>query len=618
MSVDSSFDAKERVRQAIDIVDLVGSYLQLRREGRAFKALCPWHDDTRPSLQINPERQSFKCFVCDIGGDIFTFIERMEGVGFREALAMLADRAGIRLQPARPDAAERPLADVDDKRVLYKAMDWATGEFHRCLLKAPEAAPAREYLAKRGISTESLARFRLGFSPDEWEWISASARSSPFSAAVLERIGLVVRKRSGPGYYDRFKGRVLFPIFDSQGRAVALGGRVLPELATAETAKYINSPETPLFTKSKHLYGLHTSREAIRKSNVALVMEGYTDCIIAHQLGFDNAVAVLGTALGADHIQLLRRFAERLRIVSVLDGDEAGRKRANEVLELFVGANADLRVLTLPDDLDPCDFLLKRGASSFADLVAGAADALEHAYRVATAGIDLHRDVHAASQALEQLLATIAKAPRLRSDTTMDDRLREQKFLQRLAFEFRLPEEQLRARLTQLRQKRPPLRSAPTADSSTASTAQSIDPCEQEVIEILLQFPAAFEKISQSVAAEQFTSAACRTVFAKCLELAAGGASPNFDRLLLEFDDPQIKTLLIAADEQGRLKANSEFDIRIRDVLARFRQRQEEPTRRAQKAALQTTTDPDAKLAILLEIQQRERIRQGISGPTDG
>ncbi len=290
MSFGVAYETKERVKQATDIVDLVGSYLPLRREGRGFKALCPWHDDSRPSLQVNPERQSFRCWVCDIGGDIFSFVMRMEGVEFPEALRMLADRANISLKETSGGAP------VDDKRLLYQAMAWVDEQYHEYLLKSTAAEAARQYLTDRHITPESIRKFQLGFAPDEWSWLLERARQTPYSAAVLEKIGVISRRRQGPGYYDRFKGRVMFPIFDPQGRAVGTGGRVLPQLASADAAKYVNSPETPLFAKSKLLYGLNHARDAIRKTGVALVTEGYTDCLVAHQFGFENCVAVLGTA----------------------------------------------------------------------------------------------------------------------------------------------------------------------------------------------------------------------------------------------------------------------------------------------------------------------------------
>ncbi len=469
-----SFDTKERVKQAVDIVDLVGSHIQLRRQGRNYVGLCPWHDDTRPSLQVNPERQSFKCWVCDIGGDVFSFTMKIEGVEFREALQMLADRAGIvvekpRRRPSPPPgetasgldeaacgfATDAP-SPQQDKRTLLQAMAWAEKQYHHCLLNAPEADAARRYLQERGITAESIERFHLGFSPLERDWILRNVRgeASPERAArrakVLESIGILARPAEGGSFYDRFKGRLLFSIRDAQGRPVGIGGRVLPELGTTSPAKYINSPETPLFTKSKLLYGLDLARETLRKSRTALVMEGYTDVIVAHQYGFTDAVAVLGTALGEPHIRILKAHADR--IVLVLDGDEAGMKRANEVLQLFVAQQADLRILTLPEGLDPCDYLHQYGAEAFSQLLAEkAVDALDHAFAAKTRGIDLERDVHGASQALEELISIVARAPRLRDDTTRDARFREEKILQRLAARFRVDEREVRRRLTALR-----------------------------------------------------------------------------------------------------------------------------------------------------------------------
>lgn len=624
LSFAANYETKQRVKQAIDIVDLVGSYLPLRREGRGFKALCPWHDDTRPSLQVNPDRQSFKCWVCDIGGDIFSFLMKIEGVDFPEALAMLADRANIRLQPpARGDAP----GPVDEKRVLYQAMTWALQQYHECLLESAEAGAARDYLTERGITPQSVRHFQLGFAPDDWTWMSQRVRGTPFTAGMLERVGLISPRRTGSGFYDRFKGRVLFPIFDSQGRAVGLGGRVLPQLATAETAKYVNSPETPLFSKSHLLYGLNTARDAIRRTGMALVMEGYTDCITAHQFGFENTVAVLGTALGVGHLQLLRRFADRIRVVLVLDGDLAGRKRASEVLELFVAANVDLRVLTLPDEMDPADFLQKHGAAAFEKLVTGAADALTHAFHTATAGLDLQADLHAASQAMEQLVATIAKAPRLRADTLVEDRLREEKFLQRLAADFRVPEEPLRQLLTQLRRKTAS-RPASSSTATAASVPEKIDPLERELIEILLQYPEMIQQVAGVIQAAQFAGALCRLVFSQCARLWSEGILPDFERLLLEIDDPVVKNLLVELDETGRRKAGGEADVRLRDVLAGFERRQQEQRMRGRTAALKhRQLAEEDELAVLLELEKQQRARhqeqelrarQGISDPTDG
>ncbi len=236
---------------------------------------------------------------------------------------MLAERAGIELKPARVGSSSSGGVEVDQKKSLYQAMAWAEEQFHQCLLTAPEAEPARRYLEERQISAESIRRFRLGFAPDRWDWLLKQALSTNILPKTLETVGLVVRKQDGPGHYDRFRGRVLFPIRDVQGRPVAVGGRILPQLAAENPAKYINSPETPLFSKSSMLYALDSARDLMGHSRVAVVMEGYTDTIIARQFGFENTVAILGTALGERHIRLLRRFADSITLV--LDGDEAGQ-----------------------------------------------------------------------------------------------------------------------------------------------------------------------------------------------------------------------------------------------------------------------------------------------------
>ncbi len=223
MSFGGAHDAKEQVRQAIDIVDLVSSYVQLRRQGRNYVGLCPWHDDSKPSLQVNPERQSFKCWVCDFGGDVFSFVMRAENLEFREALELLAERAGVELRPQPPRPSEPggppPRSEgTTDKRTLFRAAAWAEDQFHRCLLESPEAEPGRVYLAERGLSTETINRFKLGFAPDRWDWLLERARGTEFSPAILERVGLLRRKELGGGFYDWFRGRVMFSIRDSRSR----------------------------------------------------------------------------------------------------------------------------------------------------------------------------------------------------------------------------------------------------------------------------------------------------------------------------------------------------------------------------------------------------------------
>ncbi len=632
VSLRSSLDFKERVRQAIDIVELIGSFVTLRRQGRNFVGLCPWHDDTRPSLQVSPDRQSYRCWVCNLGGDVFSFMMQIEGVAFPEALATLAERAGIAPDPpaGRSRAGRRAAEGFRDeakpgrgrdKRHLFAAAAWAENQFHACLLRDEVAAPARRYLAERGITPDSTTGFRLGFAPVRRDWLLERCRGTPFDAQTLEAIGLIVRRESG-GYYDRFAGRVLFPIRDTQGRTLGFGGRILPEAGGASKAKYLNSPETPLFAKSHLLYGLDAARDSLRRSNTALVMEGYTDCIMAHQHGFTDAVAVLGTALGPEHVRLLRRFADR--IVLVLDGDEAGRRRANEVLELFIAQQVELRVLTLPAGLDPCDYLQDRGAAAFAALLEShAEDAMEHAFRAATEGIDLARDVHRASEALERLVAILAKAPRDAATTPF----RQEKIIQRLAERFRVPEGEVRARLASLRGRslrratKPETAPAPAQPHPSEPADAWLARWQDEVLQILIVHPELVPKVTARLPAGEWPEGPRRRIFAALDALLEEGTTPSFERLMLCFDDPQMKCRIVALDEAGRGRADPAAEpARLLDELMKSYFRRGEDRRRGEhSAALRSPgLDPARGAALLEEILLRERTRHGISEPKEG
>ncbi len=647
-----SFDVKERVKQQIDIVDLVGSHIQLRRQGRNYVGLCPWHDDSRPSLQVNPERQSFKCWVCDIGGDVFSFIMKMEGVEFREALQMLADRAGIAIEKQKPQshsfdnvdpnailsslaeeslespdgsyAAAPATSSIQAKRTLLQAAAWAEGQYHDCLLNMPEADAARRYLAERGISAECIEKFHLGFSPLERDWILRNVKTSADRAKldrrakILETIGILIRPSEGGGLFDRFRGRVLFSIRDAQGRPVGIGGRVLPELGSKSPAKYVNSPETPLFTKSKLLYGLDLARDTIRKTKTALVMEGYTDVIVAHQYGFTNAVAALGTAVGEQHIKILKRHADRIRIVLVLDGDEAGTKRANEVLELFVAQQADLQILTLPEDLDPCDYLHKYGAAAFEELLnTRAIDALEHAFTVATRDIDVERDVHGAGRAIEHLLGIVAKAPRLSNATSGDARIQEQKIVQRLAAKFRVDELDLRRRLAELRRRgasRPAPRLNPTGAGAAAEPEmESLTPpdaWELAVLQLIVAHPESFEAIRARLGEEPMTNAMCRRIFDACRRLADESGELSFDRLMLAFDDPAMQSFLVGIDETAEAMGQPSADpeVLLNDLYETHRREEIERQRPGQIGALREGgLDVAQQAALLDDIVRRKR-----------
>jgi DNA primase len=622
VSLSSLQDAKEQVRQAVDIVDLVGGYVGLRRQGRGYVALCPWHDDSRPSLQVNPDRQSWKCWVCDVGGDVFSWVMRAEGLEFREALEMLAERAGVNLATsAKPQAAGGAESQFD-RRSLLKAMAWVEEQYHHCLLRTPEAEPARRYLAERGITSESAARFHLGFAPNEWDWLLKRARGAGISEAVLERVDCAAR-REGGGHYDRFRGRLMFSIRDVRSRPIAFGGRVLPEFAREDDAKYINSRETPLFNKSSHLYALDLARDGITQEKCVLVMEGYTDVIMAHQHGVNHAVAVLGTALGEKHVPLIRRFTDSITLV--LDGDAAGQSRTMGILDnllaLFVAHEIDLKILTLPEGADPCDVIRSHGSDTFRRLLAQSVDALQHKILAVTNGLVPGADAHRSSQAVEAILATLARALPATAASSAS-LMREQQVLVRISRQFGVGEDSLRTRLKALRSASGgAVRGSRRAggDQDRAKPPAAASAWDRELLEIILHLPESLHEILDHVGEEDVDSPTARQLFTLVLEQHHVGETTTFERLMTAVDDADAKNLLVDCDEQGMLKSGSDARQRLRDLLADLHRRRQDAGHQATVAQLkQNQLDPEQEDRALAALFDDLKRRQAVSPPTDG
>ena len=603
-------DLKERVRDATDIVDVVGSYIALRRGGKAMVGLCPWHDDSRPSFQVNPERQTFRCWVCDIGGDVFNFVMRMEKIEFREALEQLADRAGIQIPRGRGGLP------ADDKASLRRACGWAAERFHACLDGSPEAAAAREYLVARGLSAATIERFQLGFAPQAWDWLLRQAAAAGINAADLVKTGLAVERQDHTGHYDRFRGRVIFPIRDPQGRCVAFGGRVLPG-AAPDSAKYINSPETPLFSKSSMLYGLDTARDAITKSRRAIVVEGYTDCLAARQAGIDDVVAVLGTALGERHAKLLRRYADR--IVLVLDGDDAGRRRANEVLEVLLAEPIDVRIARLPAGVDPCEFIVERGREAFESLVESAGDPLDYRMEEALAGLAPDAGDDAALASIESVLKALATASRRTSLVASQARLREDQVLGRLSRRFGLTRDTLRGRLDDLRSGARSAAGPPPADEGSAPDVPRLPPWDREVIEVLVGVPDSIGVIVQQVGSSGLETPAARQVLEVACKLHREGRPVALGGLLLELTDPALQSLLVAVDESGAERGQADPRERLKHLEEAIQRRAAERRARASARALKTDRlDTGAEAELLARLVAERRAVQGMAEPKDG
>src|SRR5438067_2909610 len=373
------------IRAAVDIVDLVSRFVNLRKAGSHWKGLCPFHAEKTPSFTVNPQKGIFHCFGCGVGGDAFGFVMRQDRLSFPEAVRALAKSAGIAL----PE--ERGAQSGDSGREeLLRVMDLA-GRFYSDTLWKPAGERARAYLGERGIDTGIAGHFGLGYAPEGWESLLTFMKGEKVSEEALIATGLAVARENRAGAYDRFRGRLLFPIRDLQGRVVAFGGRGFGD----EQPKYLNSPETPLYTKGNLLYAADLARDTIREKNRTLIVEGYVDCLMAHQHGFTETVAALGTAFTAAQLGVLRRYCDE--VITFFDADAAGQKaaeRAEELLEPSSGgmtwgvnragafdATGALRVKValLPAGHDPDTFLRAEGAAAFSERIAGAHSLLAYA-----------------------------------------------------------------------------------------------------------------------------------------------------------------------------------------------------------------------------------------------
>src|SRR5438874_1118660 len=353
---------REQIRAANDIVDVIGSYLPLKRSGANFMALCPFHKEKTPSFNVNPHLQIFKCFGCQKGGDVFTFIMEYESVDFPEALKRLADRAKIPLEYER-GGAEQQTRHLKDS--LLQIHEQITQRWQSALANEASGQIARDYLAKRGVSAEAVKLFRLGYAPDLWDDTVNWAKSKEYEPGLMEKAGLILRKEGGESYYDRFRGRLMFPICDEQGRVIGFSGRILT--GDEKTAKYVNSPETPIFIKSKVFFGLDKSKRPILDAGHAIICEGQLDLIACFMAGIQNVVAPQGTAFTADHARILKRYVDE--VVLCFDSDNAGQNAAVRSLDHMLAAGLAVRVATIPAPDDPDSFIKKNGGQPFKQLI---------------------------------------------------------------------------------------------------------------------------------------------------------------------------------------------------------------------------------------------------------
>jgi DNA primase len=385
-------------RQA-DIVRVIQDYVQLKKKGANWMACCPFHKEKTPSFSVSPTKEIFFCFGCHKGGSVFNFVMEIERVSFPEAIRIVADKIGMPLPKMVDDGRfEARRQEADD---VIELNTWALDWWQQQLESSKEARIAREYLVQRELSEETQKTFRLGYAPDSWEALASYLRQKGATQQQIERSGLVVKRDEGPGSYDRFRGRLMFPVLDVQGRPIAFGGRALkPD----DNAKYINSPETIAYVKGRNLFGLNLTRDEIRRQGFAILVEGFLDLIVPFQAGVRNLAASLGTALTTEQAKLLSRFARK--VVVNYDGDRAGVQAAKKSIEILLAEDIEVKVLVLPDNADPDEFIRKFGVTEYQRRRAQAQPHIQFVIENALRDRSLHRPADKA-EAVEEVLPYI-------------------------------------------------------------------------------------------------------------------------------------------------------------------------------------------------------------------
>ena len=596
----------DEIKQRVDIVEVVSDYLPLQKAGRNFKALCPFHTEKVPSFYVFPERQSWHCFgACGSGGDVFSFVMKKEGVDFGEALKKLAQRAGVSLaQPKEVDKGVERLVEINEAATEY---------YHHLLLRSPVAEMARIYLDGRGVFPKTIQDFQLGFSLDSWEALRGHLMGKGYQEEELIAAGLLVEKEQG-GSYDRFRNRLMFPIRDIRGRVLGFGARALDD----SLPKYINSPQTKIFDKSGILYGIDRAKDSIRRQNRAIIVEGYMDVIIAHQYGFDNVVASMGTALTEKQVSILKPLTQNLSLA--LDADAAGEVATLRGIEVATHAldykvmpvptsrgliryenvlNAEISIITLTQGKDP-DEIIKENPEDWRHLVEKASPVIEYTVELVISKLDLTK-LRDKSFALDQLLPVIDE---------VKDPIRQAHYVQKLARLIGVDEQAITSALGRMRraglkrgEKQPPSSSIPSLSSG--------DPVEEYCLSLLLHYPELRNRAGE-LSADYFERSENRELFLAWLN------SPALDSMREKLDIILQRHLeeLLAKDfpplregEPERALADCLYRLRERRLMG-LKAKEELLMAEAESAADAAQLEELKQSALKLNVQLKEIFRR--------
>lgn len=545
----------DEVQSLNDIVEVVSGYLPLKRAGRTFKALCPFHQEKTPSFIVHPEKQIFHCFGCGAGGDVFSFLMKYENLTFPEALRNLAGRVNFSLPAPAAGPASKEASEAESLYEVYRLAQ----EYYSENLKQPQKGEAaKEYLKKRGFDGDVARDFSLGWATPEWRGLFEFLVRSGVKDAAIFRSGLVQRGREGHPY-DLFRGRLLFPICNLQGKVIAFGGRALGD----EMPKYLNSPESSVFRKRRELFGLYLAKRFLSSADSRiLIVEGYFDFLRVFRSGFQNVVATLGTSLTEDHVRVLKRFVEEA--IVIFDGDKAGEAASLRGLEVFLEGEMSVKIAMLPSGKDPDAFIEEKGAGEFKKLVDGALDFFDFKWRLAT-----RRHSPSDSAGLLKISSDFLETfSKIKNPILLD------RYLKRLGALLGVGENALRSKLAGMQRKiHSGMETERVSSSSFSLSALSNFPEEAMLIALLLEEPAFLAK-EETLSAEDFRSPMAREIFQILTESLTSGSAVLHSRVFNRLHDESIKS--IAAAFSMKDLAPPEREKAFRDCLRKVRRRRME------------------------------------------
>jgi DNA primase len=571
-----------QIQQANDIVDVISEHVALKKKGREMVGLCPFHDDHRPSMYVNVAKQIFKCFACGAGGDVFKFVQMRENLTFPQAIQRLAERVGIKLKKLKTQDSKLKTIDVDPNK-LARVNAWAAKLFQKNLSDKQKGKSTCDYLAGRQIDSESTKKWQLGLAIASGDDLVRAAKTRNIPAKLLEQAGLVVGQE-GTGLRDKFINRLMFPITDVTGRVIGFGGRTLSD----EAAKYINSPTTPLFDKSNSLYGLEYARHQIVSTGTAVVVEGYTDCIMAHSKGVANTVASLGTSFTAGQARILRRYAKQ--IVLIFDSDAAGIEAANRALDICLAQRIDIKLASVPQGKDPCDFLLSAGKERFERLVEEAVDVFEFKWNRLTDSFSREDTLVDNKAAVEEFLQTIATSLWAGKLPAIDRGLIVNRLSKIIGAHPREINAELRKRITRAAR-------AATYPDTVGPKTQKAQPvnlgqglfavAQREILEVLLNKPELFDIVKQKITAENFDVPILKQIATLLFETLSTEPKASLAAVLAKAESPEEGSVIVELAQTGEEKGN--FQSRLTGALDAI-QRHQAQKRKTEIKAIEDKT----------------------------